>query len=146
MLRLARERLSSFGVRLLLNQGDARSLPYFAARFDAVFMSFTLELFDSLDIDRVLSEVKRVLRPSGRLAVVCLAARAEPGPVTRGYVWLHRCFPRFVDCRPIDVLGHLETNGFHPSRVREMALWQLPVMAVSATVSPVVESSSTRTE
>jgi demethylmenaquinone methyltransferase/2-methoxy-6-polyprenyl-1,4-benzoquinol methylase len=144
MLRLARERLSSFGVQVLLNQGDARSLPYFAACFDAVFMSFTLELFDSLDIDRVLSEVKRVLRPGGRLAVVCLAARPEPGPVTRCYVWLHRCFPQFVDCQPIDVLPHLEKNGFRPTRIQNIALWQLPVMAVSAKVSPF--ESSVRTE
>ena len=84
MLRLARQRLSSCRGHVDLQQGDGRSLPYLAASFDAAFMSFTLELFDPPDIELVLSEIKRVLRPRGRLAIVCLTALPDPGLVRPG--------------------------------------------------------------
>jgi demethylmenaquinone methyltransferase/2-methoxy-6-polyprenyl-1,4-benzoquinol methylase len=95
-------------------------------------MSFTLELFEPPDVDLVLSEIKRVLRPRGRLAVVCLATTPEPGFVAEAYKWLRRRFPHLVDCRPIDVLRHLEECGYRPTDVGHLTLWRLPVTAVLA--------------
>lgn len=132
MLRLARQRVPACPGGLALQQGDARWLPYRAASFDAAFMSFTLELFEPPDIGLVLSEVRRVLRPRGRLVIVCLAAMADGGFVADAYTWLHRHFPNLIDCRPIDVLGLLEHGGYRPVRTERMTLWRLPVVAVSA--------------
>jgi demethylmenaquinone methyltransferase/2-methoxy-6-polyprenyl-1,4-benzoquinol methylase len=132
MLRLARQKLSSHEGRAHLQRGDARSLPYRAASFDAAFVSFTLELFEATDIERVLSELKRVLHPQGRLAIVCLSVDPEPGFATQAYAWLHRQFPHLIDCRPIDVLSHLERNGFRPTSLERMSLWSLPVTALCA--------------
>jgi demethylmenaquinone methyltransferase/2-methoxy-6-polyprenyl-1,4-benzoquinol methylase len=132
MLRLARQRLAGREGHVHLLRGDGRSLPYPAARFDAAFMSFTLELFEPPDVDLVLSEVKRVLRPRGRLAVVCLATTPEPGFVAEAYKWLRRRFPHLVDCRPIDVLRHLDECGYRPTDVDHVTLWRLPVTAVLA--------------
>jgi ubiquinone/menaquinone biosynthesis C-methylase UbiE len=131
MLRLARQRLSSCPGHVDLQQGDGRFLPYLAASFDAAFMSFTLELFDPLDIELLLSEIKRVLRPrGGRLAIVCLTPMPEPGLVAQAYEWLHRRFPHLIDCRPIDVLRHLERSGYGVTSTESMTLWSLPVTAV----------------
>jgi len=132
MLRLACQRLSSDRRQVHVQQGDARSLPYLAATFDAAFMSFTLELFDTPDIEVVLTEIQRVLRPTGRVAIVCLAAETEPGVVAQAYGWLHRRYPHLVDCRPIDVLRHIERGGFRVTRTERMNLWGLPVAVVSA--------------
>ncbi len=132
MLDLSRSRVADCPRHVHLQQGDARSLPYPAATFDAAFMSFTLELFDPPDIDLVLSEIKRVLRPGGRLAIVCLTVAAEPRPVATAYTWLHRHFPHWIDCRPIDVLHHLDRSGYKQTASEGMNLWGLPVTALSA--------------
>src|SRR5574338_768953 len=48
--------------RALLVEGDAVALPIASARFDLAFMSFVLELFPTDDLDRVLAELRRILR------------------------------------------------------------------------------------
>jgi ubiquinone/menaquinone biosynthesis C-methylase UbiE len=118
MLRVARARIRRSGMedRVTLRSADARRLPYADASFDGVFMSFTLELFATSDIPRVLAECRRVLRPGGRLVVVA-SSREDPAPVgQRLYEWTHRHVPRLVDCRPIDVARDVGAAGFRIER------------------------------
>lgn len=133
MLRLARRRLGPARPRVHLERGDARALPCASASFDAAFMSFTLELFEDPDADRVLSETRRVLRAGGRVAIVCLAIGREPSLASSAYAWLHRQLPHLLDCRPIPIRSVLERNGFVPSRAEAMRLWGLRVAVVLAT-------------
>ena len=72
MLQRAKASLAKFNLlaRTRLRCADATQLPYAANSMDAVFMSFTLELFDTPEIPKVLRECKRVLRPGGRIVVV----------------------------------------------------------------------------
>ena len=130
MLSIARQRVSEAPGQVSLQRGDGRDLPFRNLSFDAVFLSFTLELFEPPDIGLVLAEAARVLRPAGRLGVVSLEATREPGLVSQAYVWLHRHFPHFIDCQPIDIRGHLARGGFRVARIEERTLWGLPVAAV----------------
>lgn len=55
--------------------GDARALPFREAAFDTVYAHRMLN--DTADVDRVLSEIVRVLRPGGALLVFTRARRGE---------------------------------------------------------------------
>jgi len=106
MLEITRKRLRKAGLmdRVELYEGDARSMPYEDGKFAAVYMAATLELFDTPDIPRVLSEIKRVLKPSGRLGVVSLTKESrEDSLFIRFYEWLHQKVPKYASCRPIYV-------------------------------------------
>ena len=72
MLDVTRERLQSAGLMesVELVNGDAAWMPFDDDKFDAVFSSFSLELFDTPEIPMVLGGISRVLKPHGRLGVV----------------------------------------------------------------------------
>jgi demethylmenaquinone methyltransferase/2-methoxy-6-polyprenyl-1,4-benzoquinol methylase len=130
MVSVARRRLMLQGQhRVSLVQADARSLCFRSDTFDAVFFSFTLELFGAA-IPFVMREAQRVLRGGGRIGVVGLTESADAGPIADLYVWLHRHLPHLIDCTPTD-LGRAITNaGFELESVETTTMWTLPVGVV----------------
>lgn len=120
---------SSANVELLC--GDATHLPYPHGSMDAVFMSFTLELFDTAEIPAVLAECQCVLRPAGRIGVVSLTKEGKEGFAVEAYEWTHRHFPNLLDCRPIFVRRALEEAGFSIQETSIVSMW-VPVEIVIA--------------
>jgi len=132
MLEVAGKKLERAGVaaRVFLRLGDGRELPYESETFDAVFASFTLELFELDDIPRVLAEIHRVLHSRGRFAVVSMASMAagqHPSLIENTYVWMHRHFPHIVDCQPINAARFLEEAGFEIVKRVDLEIWSMPV-------------------
>lgn len=138
MLRLAEKRLRKAGLmeKVELHEGDARIMPYKDNMFDAVYMAATLELFDTPDIPRVLGEVKRVLKPSGRLGVASLTREGrEDFWFVRFYEWLHQRFPKYASCRPIYVEQTIKDAGFDIVKKQEYMIMKLvPMKLVMATL------------
>jgi demethylmenaquinone methyltransferase/2-methoxy-6-polyprenyl-1,4-benzoquinol methylase len=135
MLAVARRRLSRAGLagRADLGLGDAARLPFKSAGMDAIWTSFTLELFDTPEIPIVLQECRRVLRPGGRLGIVAMSRTGHAGRMVKLYEWLHDRLPRTVDCRPIYVEEVVGRAGFHLVASRVASMWGLPVEIVLAT-------------
>jgi len=127
MLRIARTRVGA--MRVAVGCGDGAYLPFVGGLFDAVWMSFTLELFDTPEIPVVLGECRRVLRSGGRLGVVAMSRRGSGWPL-RLYEWTHELLPSLVDCRPIFCREALTVAGFAVSVAEDLRFWGLPVEIV----------------
>lgn len=134
MAQVARERVHRAGLVNCVNLslGDAASLPFQGSAFSAIFMSFTLELFDTPEIPKVLNECKRVMKAGGRLGVVSMERGQDPGVPVRLYEWVHRQIPAWVDCRPIHARQSLEQAGFQIRSFEVRSMWGLPVAVVLA--------------
>ncbi|MEJ2705016.1 MAG: methyltransferase domain-containing protein [Sedimentisphaerales bacterium] len=125
MVEIARKRADEEGLgdRIELSCGDALHLPYESESLNGIFMSFTLELFDTPDIPQVLAECKRVLRPAGRIVVVGMSRVSPEGLIMEVFEWTHRHFPNYLDCRPILVRRAIEDAGFQICDSRIMKMW-----------------------
>jgi len=115
MVELARNKLMrhKFLRRVEICEGDARDMPYENKKFDAIYLASTLELFDTPDIPKVLNEVKRVLKPTGRICVISIPKENhENSFALKMYEWFHKMFPKYASCRPIYVEDSIKEGGY----------------------------------
>lgn len=70
MLEVGRKKVAQRGLssRMVLKQGDSENIPFEENKFDAVTVAFGVRNFENLE--KGLSEIYRVLRPSGHLVVL----------------------------------------------------------------------------
>jgi len=137
MVEVTKRRLEKAGLmgRVELYCRDAARLPYKDNTFDAAFMSFTLELFDTPEIPKVLEEIKRVLKPKGRLGVASMSKENGQSTLLRLYEWVHKKWPKYVDCRPIYLEQSLRDAGYEVRSKEKVKLFVLPgeiVIALNA--------------
>lgn len=134
MLQVTRRKLGKAGLqkRVCLCLGDAANLPYRNSSFDAVFMSYSLELFDTPEIPKILEEVRRVLKPGARLAVAGLSKGSGTSRMLRLYEWAHMKWPTYIDCRPIYVEQSLKDAGYSMIWRQTAMLFGLPQEMVVA--------------
>ncbi|MCP4421838.1 MAG: class I SAM-dependent methyltransferase [Chloroflexi bacterium] len=123
----ARVRKARLSDRVALTCGDAATLPYENNFFNAVYISFSLELFDTLEIPIVLQACRRVLQINGRLSIVAMSKKEKSGLMVTLYEWVHEKFTKYADCRPIFVQKAMEEAGFQIESVTEMSMFGLPV-------------------
>jgi demethylmenaquinone methyltransferase/2-methoxy-6-polyprenyl-1,4-benzoquinol methylase len=134
MITCARRRFESEDAcgRAAFIHGDAVRLPFRDASFDALWMSFTLELFGGDEIPRVLHECHRILAGKGRLCILSMARTTKANLMSQTYVWMQTKFPQFIDCRPIALEAFLSQTSFVLRTKKQLSLWGLPVDVVLA--------------
>jgi demethylmenaquinone methyltransferase / 2-methoxy-6-polyprenyl-1,4-benzoquinol methylase len=114
-------------------QGDVLALPFDDASFDAATVGFGVR--NVVDLERALAELRRVLRPGGRLAIleitkprgllrpfyrlwfdvlIPLAGKILPGG--KAYTYLPASVRRFPG--PVELAQRLEAQGFASVRYR----------------------------
>lgn len=132
MQKVSQKRIDEAGLsaRVELSVADTPPLPYEDNTFDAVSMSFTLELFPLETIPEMLKEIRRVLKPDGRLGVVSMALPKDGEKdsfLEKTYKWMHQHFPHIVDCQPINAVGFLKDAGFEIKTEETLEIWTMPV-------------------
>jgi len=135
MLRYSRRKVGEArrSARTYAMRADAARLPFRGAAFDAIMMSFVLELFDDSEIPKVLRSCQDVMRKDARICVISVSREARPGIVMRAYEWAHNHFPRYVDCRPIAAGQSLATAGFRVLEVADVSMSGVRIQIVLAT-------------
>lgn len=111
MVRRARRRLAALphrrhGVR----RADASALPYPDDAFDALFSSYVVDVLPTSKVAPALREMRRVLRPTGRLVLIYMA----PPRRAAEHLWAtlgHYCPPLLGGGRPIDLPARLPAHN-----------------------------------
>jgi demethylmenaquinone methyltransferase/2-methoxy-6-polyprenyl-1,4-benzoquinol methylase len=104
--------------RVILVKGNAISLPYKNESFDVVFASFILDLQKIMDIQKLLQELKRVLKPTGRAVIVAMTKEGKGlKKLTRCfYDWFYPFWPTIfgyrASSRPIYINKEIEKAEF----------------------------------
>lgn len=112
MLAKARKRLAKVpAAKYTLTRGTALDLQAGTGTVDLLMNSYMFDLLTSGDMDRALSEFKRVLRPGGRLVMVNMTDGKSGW--TRIYELVYRLYPKAVGgCRGVTLAEKLKAHGF----------------------------------
>ncbi|GGM51273.1 ubiquinone/menaquinone biosynthesis methyltransferase [Longimycelium tulufanense] len=112
MLEIARGRATELGREVSLLQGNAHELPFAEATFDTVVC--TLGLCTIPDPDRAVGEMRRVLRPGGRLILVDHIASS---------VWALRVVQRLMELVTVPLVGeHFLRRPLHQVHATGLAV------------------------
>lgn len=132
MLARARKNIGARGeTAVSLLRAQALALPLAGGSCEAAILSFTLELFTLDHQKKLLAEIRRVLRPGGRLALLALSTHCRTA-ASEIYWSLHELAPSVFDCRPIAAAPLLSAAGFTLRRQEEESLWGLPLAILLA--------------
>lgn len=117
--RIANRRMP--GTRAHCQAVDARSMPFRDGAFDAVVCCYLLELLGEDDIVRTLTEMRRVLRPHGRLALVLIGQQLPAFNVW--YRFISSLIPAFlgrqVELAIPEIMDGCEFSLEHDRQVRQ---------------------------
>ncbi len=123
-----------------LTTANVKKMPYPDDSFDVVFVSFLLDLLPIEDIPKALAEIKRVVKPGGRLIVVSMTKKGR-GLYRAArwlYEWMYYKWPTIfgyrTSCRPLYIENDLLRAGF---RIDEYCLtsivgFMFPIAVIKA--------------
>jgi ubiquinone/menaquinone biosynthesis C-methylase UbiE len=117
MLNMTRKRLSAEGfTQVDLRHADARTLPFPDAQFDVLYNAYMLDIIPEQDMQAILSEFYRVLKPGGRLVLLNMSKPNIGAVDTRERLYTY--LPRFLTlyllgaCRPVLMSPTVQATGF----------------------------------
>jgi ubiquinone/menaquinone biosynthesis C-methylase UbiE len=113
MLEKAKKRLNKLpAARYSLRTGTAFDLQMATGSIDLLVNNYLFDLLSFEDMDTVLLEFKRVLKPGGRLVLVNMTRGERPGSGL--YDLIYRLSPRTMGgCRGVRLSEKLKQHGFN---------------------------------
>jgi demethylmenaquinone methyltransferase/2-methoxy-6-polyprenyl-1,4-benzoquinol methylase len=129
MLRQARRQITRTPIadRIELRLGDVRSLPFANGSLDGAAVSLVLELLSPEGTSAALSELRRVVRPGGRIVLAALAEELPYGRTLSFYLVLRGIFRLAALGRPL-ALRKLATQAGLLARISmRRDLLRLPI-------------------
>jgi len=136
MVSLARRRLAPFGTRVeVLPSDGGASTGRPSHQYDRFLSNFVLDLLSKDQIEAVVREAHRILRPGGLLGLSSLTAGFTP--VSRAFAWcwrrLHAFRPALVGgCRPLELPAFLPESQWRIRHDARVAPFGIPLEAVVA--------------
>jgi demethylmenaquinone methyltransferase/2-methoxy-6-polyprenyl-1,4-benzoquinol methylase len=113
MLRVGRDKIAAqrLGDRIALVRGDATRIPAADGSVDAITIAFGIRNVDAVAV--ACTEMHRVLKPGGRLAILEFAVPTTPG-VSAVYLWyLRHLLPRIGRA----ISRHNAAYGYLPASI-----------------------------
>lgn len=132
MLEHARKKMFGFeDENFLLKEGNAYQLEYDEKHFDVLINNYMLDLLPEEDIEKILGEFYRVLKPGGKLIVSAMAA----GKNWNNRLWrkISEKFPRLMtNCRPISPASYIKNAGFENLESEYITQNSFPTVVIKA--------------
>ena len=130
MISIATERLARFGnrVSLSLSSGGVE-LPLANRTVDRFVSAYVLDLLPEDEVDELIDEARRVLKPGGRLCLVSLTRGATVGSKIVSGLWngVYRLAPSLVGgCRPITLAHRLDLSRWEVLHSGKLAAFGVP--------------------
>jgi len=119
---------------IIISQADGLNLPVPPACAKLIFISFTFELFPDNLQALLLREIKRILDPKGKIAILTMYKTSPESLTSRLYAMAHESLPRVIDCRPINTPAIFIKSGFDLVYKGTHTIWGLPVVALVAQI------------
>jgi ubiquinone/menaquinone biosynthesis C-methylase UbiE len=112
MLEKAKKRLAKLsGAQYALSRGTAFDLSAVSGSIDLLMNSYMFDLIAYEDMDKVLSEFKRVLKNGGKLVLVNMTEGESIW--TKVYDLIYRLYPKAIGgCRGVKLADKLKEHGF----------------------------------
>lgn len=113
MLEKAKKRLRKLqGANYTLTIGSAFTLPVDSGSVDILVNNYMFDLIHFTEMDVVLDEFKRALKPGGKLILINMTKGERFGSGL--YDRVYNLSPRLMGgCRGVSLAGRLEDHGFH---------------------------------
>ncbi|NIW35671.1 MAG: methyltransferase domain-containing protein [Gemmatimonadetes bacterium] len=136
MVSLASARLAPYAprARVVLTDGDPPADEP-AESYDRFVSNYVFDLLSEEDIEAVLLEARRMLRPGGLLCLTGLSTGVGPvsRTVARIWSWIQERRPKLVGgCRPIELLPFLSPSAWRVRHRAEVAPFGIPSQALVA--------------
>jgi ubiquinone/menaquinone biosynthesis C-methylase UbiE len=127
-------------------QADAGWLPFENSSFDGVYCAYTLDLIPTAHFPKILNEIRAVLKPGGRIALLSLTEGIDfsSRAIVAAWKLAYAISPISCGgCRPLRMQERLQNAGFKTIHREVIVQMGVPSELILAAAKPTQQNSTT---